>query len=55
MDLANAKYQARDYTIGTVVGAIQDCVTIFADQYTQGVRIGYLCYLAVWLRCFGFV
>lgn len=47
MDLANAKYQARDYTIGTVVGAIQDCVTIFADQYAQGARIDYLYYLSV--------
>jgi hypothetical protein len=32
MDFAIAKCQARDYTIGSVVGAISDCFTMFTDQ-----------------------
>lgn len=32
MDFAIAKCQARDYTIGSTVGAISDCFTMFTNQ-----------------------
>lgn len=32
MDFAIAKCQAGDYTIGSIVGAISDCFTMFTNQ-----------------------
>lgn len=42
MDFAIAKCQARDYTIGSVVGAISDCFTMFTNQSMNAGGIDFL-------------